>query len=146
MVQKSRYGAARRRQGGFTLVEAVYAIMIIGLGVASMMQVFATGTRVNSYGDYLSKAVFLAEEMRSMTDDVAFDNLPGYDGQTFSGVDANGNAVPGLTDFIQQVDATTVDPVSLLPYVGPNPEAIVLTARVSYSGDEVARLSWLRTR
>ena len=63
------------RQSGFTLMESVYAILIIGLGVVALMQVFTAGTNVNDYGDGLSKAVFLANEIRSMTDYVNYEDL-----------------------------------------------------------------------
>ena len=135
-------GSAR---GGFTLIEAMLAVMIVGMGIAALMHVFAAGTYVNQYGDRLSKAVFLAEELRSMTDDVAFDDLLAFDGQTFNGVDANGTAVAGLDDFQQSFVVEAVDPDDLTLYVGPDPEAIRLTVNVAFNGDPVTTMSWLRS-
>ena len=101
-MRKKIIRARRRRVGGFTLMEAVFSIMIVGLGVVAMMQLFGSGTKVNAYGNHLSSAVFLAEELQAMTDDVAFDDLLSYDGQTFNGVDANGNPVD--LEWIQYVE------------------------------------------
>ena len=135
----------RRREVGFTLMEAVFSIMIVGLGVVAMMQLFGSGTKVNAFGNHLSSSVFLAEELQAMTDDVAFDDLLSYDGQTFNGVDANGNPVEGLTNYQQQILAEGVNPGDLTVYVGPDPEIIRLTAVVTYGGQEMARISWLRS-
>ncbi len=133
------------RRGGFTIMEAAFSIMIIGLGIVAMMQVFVSGSEVNGYGDSLSKAVFLADEMRSMTEDVAFEDLLTFDGDTFNGADANGNPVAGLDSFVQTFNATGVDPDTLLPNVLADPEAIRLTVIVSRNGEEITRISWLRS-
>jgi len=135
----------RRREVGFTLMEAVFSIMIVGLGVVAMMQLFGSGTKVNAYGNHLSSAVFLAEELQAMTDDVAFDDLLSYNGQTFNGVDANGNPVEGLNNYQQQLLAEGVTPEDLTVYMGPDPEIIRLTAVVNHQGLELARISWLRS-
>jgi len=135
----------RRREVGFTLMEAVFSIMIVGLGVVAMMQLFGSGTKVNAYGNHLSSAVFLAEELQAMTDDVAFDDLLSYNGQTFNGVDANEKPVEGLANYQQQLFAEGVTPGDLTVYVGHDQEIIRLTAVVNHQGLELARISWLRS-
>jgi prepilin-type N-terminal cleavage/methylation domain-containing protein len=134
-----------KRQSGFTLMESVYAIMIIGLGVVALMQVFTAGTTVNDYGDGLSKAVFLANELRSMTDYVNYENLMLLDTGPFNGVDANGNAVAGLQNFQQQLIIQPVNPDDLTIYAGSNPYGLLITAAVSRNGQQLTRISWLRT-
>jgi len=142
-----RGGAAGgRRAGGFTLIEAIFAIMIVGLGVVALMQLFAAGTYVNGCGNSLSSAVFLAEELRAMTDNAPFSSLAGFQGQTFQGVDANGTAVAGLGAFQQLLEVQPVNPNDLTPYVGSSPQVVRLTARVIYNGRELTRLSWLRAK
>ena len=136
----------KRRAAGFTLMEAVFAIMIIGLGIAALMQVFAAGTSVNGYGSNLSTGVFLAEELRSMTDDVMFGDLLTYDGQSFNGVDANGLAVAGLDSYQQQLSVQAVNPDDLTEYIGADPEMILITAAVNLQGESITRMSWLRSR
>ncbi len=136
----------RRPCSGFTLIEAMFAIMIIGLGVAALMTVFGAGTQVNAHGDNLSKAVYLAGELRAMTDDVAFENLSAYNGRTYQGVDANGTAVAGLGEYQQTLVVTAVNPDDLTTYIGPDPQAYMLTAVVIKNSMEVSRLRWLRSR
>jgi len=127
-------------------MEAVFSIMIVGLGVVAMMQLLGSGTKVNAYGNHLSSAVFLSEELQAMTDDVAFEDLLSFDGQTFNGVDANGNPVQGLGTYQQQLLAEGVTPEDLTVYVGADPEMIRLTAVVTHQGMELARVSWLRSQ
>lgn len=137
--------AGRSQRNGFTLIEAMLAVMIVGIGIAALMHVFTAGTYINQYGDRLSKSVFLAEELRSMTDDVDFDDLLAFDGRTFNGVDANGDAVAGLGDFQQTFVVKEVHPVDLTPFVSPDPETIRLTVNVSYKDNQVTSMSWLRS-
>ena len=143
---KRRNRRTKHYRAAFTLMEVVFAIMIVGLGVVAMMGVFASGTRVNGYGNHLSTGVFLADELRSMTDEVEFDYLLDYDNQTFNGVDAGGNSVAGLASYQQQLDVTAVNPADMSEYIGPDPEIIRLKAIVSRNGEEVTRTSWLRRR
>jgi len=134
----------RSRRGGFTLIEAVFSIAIIGFAVAGLMLLFGTGTKVTAYGNQLSQAVFLADEMRAMTDDVDFNNLLSYDAQVFNGVDAYGTQLPGVTGYQQQLIVTGVNPSDMSVAVGTI-YMIRVTAVVSYKGTEMTRISWLRT-
>ncbi|MBN1845055.1 MAG: hypothetical protein JW810_05190 [Sedimentisphaerales bacterium] len=144
--QRIRAGRRRGRSAaGFTLMEAVFSIMIVGLGVVAMMQLFASGTKVNHYGNRLSTAVFLAEELQAMTADVAFDDLLAYDDLTFNGVDARGNPIPGMERYQQQLRVEPVTPEDLTVYVGPDPVMVRCTAVVQNGGVELAQLCWLRT-
>ena len=136
----------QHRQSGFTLMEASFAIMIIGFGIVAMMQVFVSGTEVNAFGDDLSKAVFLAEEIRAMTDNTSFGSLEAtYNGQTYIGVDANNIAVPGLGMFQQAITVQAIDPTTMALYVGADPQAYRLTVTVSRDGEQLTQLSWLRS-
>ena len=133
-------------EGGFTLIEAVFAVMIIGLGIASLMQLFASGTQVNHYGDSLSKAVFLAEELRAMTDDKPFDDLMSYDGKSYNGVDATRAEVPGLQQFTQTFEVTALNPISFLPEIDSDPILLRLTVSVSKPSGNLTTISWLRSK
>jgi prepilin-type N-terminal cleavage/methylation domain-containing protein len=140
-----------RGEHGFTLIEAMFAIMIIGVGIAALMTVFAAGTNANAFGDRLSKAVFLADEIRAMTDNVGFGadgtatTLLAFAGQTFNGVDANGATVAGLQDYRQTVQVRMVYPDNMTTYFGITPPGLVITAAVSFNNEELTRLSWIRT-
>jgi len=135
MKRKRRHNAPR----GFTLIEALFSVVIVGLGVVALMLLFAAGTEVNSFGNRLSSGVIFAEQVRAATDDTPFIDLPDLDGQTFDGS-------AGLTEYQIQLDATPVNPDDLTPYVGPDPEMIRMTARVRYKNDDLTTLNWLRSQ
>ena len=109
---------------GFTLVEAMLSIMIVGIGIVSLMMLFASGTTVNKFGNDLSTAVFLADQMRNMTDEIPFNNLLVYNNQTFNGVDAGGNQVAGMQEYHQQLKVQPVNPDDLTVYVGADVQAV----------------------
>jgi len=131
--------AYRRRAGGFTLMEALFAIVIVGLGVVAMMQLFTSGTEVNAYGNKLSAAVIFAEQVRAQTDETDFLGLPARDDEVFAG---SGE----LLDYQVQLNVEAVTPEDMTVYVGPDPEMYRITALVTANGKEVTRMRWLRNR
>ena len=143
-IQRQR---ANNLRGGFTLIETVFAIMIVGLAIVALMMLFASGTQVNAVGNSMSSAVFLAGEIRSLIDGVAFEDLGLFPG-TYNGIDAAGNAVPGMESYRQIVEVQSVNPTDMTPYVGTDPNAIRLTVRVVYgkNAQEMTRVSWLRVK
>ena len=139
--KRRRFGG---RTAGFTLIEAAFAIIIVGLGTAALMGLFMAQTQANAFGRDLSTAVFLAEELRAMTDGVGFDQLGSFDGQVYNGVDADAQALPGLAEYVQTLVVQQVDPADLSTYVGADPQMRLLTATVSYAGEPMTQISWLR--
>jgi len=135
----------RQSNKGFTLIEVMFSILIVGLGIAALMLLLGSCTLVNAYGNHLSDGVFLCEQIRSLTDEQTFDNLLNLNGQTFNAVDSSGNPVPGLEAYQQTLQAQAVNPDDFTVYVGPDAEAVVLTTIVTYAGKEINRMSWLRT-
>ena len=134
------------RGRGFTLVEVTFSIVIVGIAIVALMMLFASGTEVNAYGNELSTAVFLAEQMRAMTDQVSFNDLPSYHNVTYNGVDAEGNAVADLDNYQQRLVVQPINPEDLTLYIGPDPRALILRAQVSYANDPVTEISWMRVK
>ncbi len=134
------------RAGGFTLVEVTFSIVIVGVAIVSLMMLFAAGTTVNSFGNKLSSAVFLADQLRSMTDQTGFDDIINDGDQTFNGVDAEGNSIPGLGNFQQDLTIQPINPEDMTVYVGPDPTAAILTASVSGTEGQLLQISWLRVK
>ena len=127
------------RVSGFTLMETLFAIIILGLGEVAMMQLFLSGTEINSYGNKLSTGVIFAEHVRSLTDETYFYDLPGHDEEVFSGVEE-------LNNFQVKLNVEAVNPEDMTIYVGPDPEMMRVTAQVTYKTKEITQLSWLRNR
>ena len=134
------------RAGGFTLVEVTFSIVIVGIAIVSLMMLFAAGTTVNSFGNKLSSAVFLADQLRSMTDQAGFDDIISDGNQTFNGVDAEGNSIPGLGNYQQDLTIQPINPEDMTVYVGPNPTAAILTATVSSTEGQLLQINWLRVK
>ena len=138
----------RKRNGasGFTLMEVLIAIVIVGVGIVSLMMLFASGTMVNQFSSDLSTAVFLADQLRSMTDEQGIDELLADGDLTFNGVDASGNAVAGLQQYQQTLEVQAISPDDMTVYVGPDVNAVLVKATVKKSGEQLAQISWLRMR
>jgi len=135
-----------RHPSGFTLIEVAIAIIIVGLSITSLMMLLSSGTTVNHYSNDMSTAVFLADQLRNMTDQVNFDNLQDYHQQSFNGVDADQNPVAGLQGYQQTITVQPINPDDLTIYIGPDPQAVLITAVVKQKNTELTRISWLRTR
>jgi Tfp pilus assembly protein PilV len=95
-----------RRTRGFTLIEASLATAIIGLGVLSMMELFAACTRQNGAAANLTTAMMLAENIQETMAGLSFSD-PAY-GKTYFG------AEPGQTlgsfDDVDDFDRQTFTP------------------------------------
>ena len=79
MTRKDRKHAT----GGFTLIEAVVATTLLGIGIAALMTTVGAQTRVNSEGKLTTQAIFLTQEIREWTLRLPFDDPtspPGYEG------------------------------------------------------------------
>ncbi len=131
---------------GFTLLEVTLSIIIVGLGVASLMLLMASETKVNAIGNTMSTATFLANQMRAMTDQVPFDGLTAYNGVSYNGVDAQGNPIPGMEAYTEQINVQPVDPVSLTIYIGTDPKAVIMTVIILYNHKQITKISWLREK
>ena len=118
---------------GFTLIEAMIATVIVGVGVTALLAVMASGTRANSESVLLTRGVFIAQQMRErlvllpysdpQTGDITFgpeESATGYfvlfdDKDDFDGAAINppmgvsGAAMTGFGSWRQLVSVHGVD-------------------------------------
>jgi len=157
-----------RNRPGFTLVEALVAVIIIGLGAVGIMLAASSNTRVNDAGSKLTEAVFLAQELREWTlslpftdpDPVDQGNGPGPDGsdpQEFvddlddlMGVsytpprDGTGSAVSGMPGWTETINLTWRDPDNLETVVSAgSTRAVYVEVSLAHSGHPVLDTGWL---
>ncbi len=134
----------RPRFRGFTLLEAMLATVIIGLGVVAMCQLLATGTMSNLEGADLTTGVNLARNVREKCLNIKFANMPALNGTTYNpAIDSTGAAVSGISNWTQSLAVTAVDPNRLtLAITDPSPDAIRATVTVNHNGRKVCDLSW----
>lgn len=133
---------------GFTLIEALFATMLLGLVIAALVAASGAFTMANGYGVDLSTAEFLIEEVRERTANVDFDTLlTTYDGQTFSPpVDLTGAVMSDFSGFSQQVQIDYVESGNFVDTVTGPTDFVRVTVTVSKAGTPVSSTSWIRAR
>jgi len=161
----------RSARGGFTLIEVAVATAIVGVGVTALMTSLAANTRTNRAGQSLTRAVFLAQEIREWTVKLPFSdpdpgdvgNPPGPDGsnpQTFVDDlddlmdvtyspprDGLGNAITYMPEWSQTISLTWRDPDSLTTVVSPGTSDLVyVKVEISHQGQTVLTTGWLVSR
>lgn len=138
-----------KHANGFTLVEALFAAMLLGLVVAALAAASGAFTMANGYGADLSTAEFLVEEVRERTANVDFDTLIAtYDGQSFSPpVDISGAALSDFSEFAQQITVEHVQSGNFgqIDSVGTS-DFVRVTVTVTKGGQPVTSTSWIRAR
>lgn len=165
-----RIASARPLGGrlGFTLVEALCATIIVGLGAAAILVSAASNTRANDTGQKITEAVFMAQELREWTLSLPFTdpdpedqgNPPGPDGEnpqvfvddlddlmavTYSPPrDGQGNAISDMPGWSQTINITWRDPNDIATAVTAGTSNIVyVSVNVAFQGAPVLQTGWL---
>lgn len=134
------------KQKGFTLIEALFAAMLLGLVIAALAAASGAFTMANAHGMDLSTAEFLIEEMRELTTNVDFDTLvAGYDGQTFNPPkDINNSDMTDFSEFTQQIDVDYVESGNFNNTVTGPTDFVRVTVTIMKAGAPVSSTSWIR--
>ncbi len=166
-VRNAQRGYSGR--GGFTLIEALIASAIVGLGVTALLMASQSGTQVNAAAREITHAINLGQEVREWTLKLPFldpdtpDNPPGPDGtspQTFVDDlndlmnvtyspprDANGQAISDMSGWSQQITLSWRNPDNLSETVSDGAsEMIYVEVAVSYEGQSILTTGWLVTK
>jgi prepilin-type N-terminal cleavage/methylation domain-containing protein len=101
----SRPGVVRSRHG-FTLMEAMLAMSIVGVGILSMMQLFTACTFQNRQAVNMTTAMLLAQNVQETMAGLTFSD-PAF-GKTYFGAEP-GQTV-GSYDDVDDFDAKTFNP------------------------------------
>lgn len=126
---RSRTG---RRRRGFTLIEVAMAIVIIGVSVTAMMQLFAACSKQNNAGAQMTTALLLAtnvqEAMAGLTFNdpfqaattfgpesgetlATYNDVDDFDGRSFNPpIDSFRQGIPDLSQYQQVVTVVPVQP------------------------------------
>ena len=156
-------------QKGFSIVEVLVAIMLVGLAIASLVASNSAFTMVNGAGTDLSTAEFLVEQIRELTtllpvvdpqsgtttfgpetgESIAnYDDLDDFDGAIFSPpINAAGSSLNDFASFSQQVTVENVNQSNFEQVVSDHSSNFVrVTVKVFLNSNEISSTSWLRTR
>jgi type II secretory pathway pseudopilin PulG len=132
---------------GFTLLEALFASMLIGLAVAALVSSSGAFTVYNAAGLDLSTAEFLIEEVRERTAPEIFTTLDGYDGSYNPPSDADGTQMTEFAAYTQNVTVEYVNPANLAQVVtSGTTDFRRITVAITKNGQAITSASWIRAK
>jgi prepilin-type N-terminal cleavage/methylation domain-containing protein len=160
----------RRYRGGFSLIEVLVAIVLVGLAIMSLVAANTSFTKANAAGTELSTAEFLSEQIRELTmllpvvdpetEDSTFgpeadetslssyDDLDDFDGAFFS-PPINAQRLP-LNKFAGYSQQVTVENVSAGDFeqvvVDHGSFFVRVTVKVFLNSRQISSASWIRAR
>ena len=160
-MKNTRYG------DGFTLIEVLIAILLLGLAIASLVTANSAFTKANGAGTELSTAEFLIEQIRELTTVLPvidpntgvstfgpegaetladYDDLDDFDGAIFSPpIDADRNLLNDFATFSQQITVENVDASDFEQVVSDHSSYFVrVTVKVFLNSREISSSRWLR--
>ena len=159
---------ARQSNQGFTLIEVLFAILLVGLAIASLVGASISFTKANGAGVDLSTAEFLVEQIRELTAMLPvidpntgtttfgseeaglanYDDLDDFDDKSFSPPIGTDRAVLNdFASFSQQVTVQNVSATNFSQVVGDHSSNFVkVTVQVFLNSDEINSTSWIRAR
>jgi hypothetical protein len=137
----------KKHKNGFTLIEVLFAAMLIGLVVAAIAVSSGAATMVNGASIDISTAEFLTEEIRERTATVAFDDLIALHGVTHSPpVDIVGTEMPEFGVFSQNISVRYVSKSNLQAVVTGPTHFVRVTVTVTKNNAPISSSSWIRAK
>jgi hypothetical protein len=158
-----------KHEGGFSFIEVLISILLVGLAIASLVAANSAFTMANGAGADLSTAEFLSEQIRELTtllpvidpltgDDTfgpesgetlaTYDDVDDFDGASFSPpISADKNVLNDFAAFSQYVTVENVSASNFEQVVTDHSSNFVrVTVKVSMNSDVISVTSWLRAR
>ncbi|MHC4557250.1 MAG: type IV pilus modification PilV family protein [Planctomycetota bacterium] len=156
-------------RSGFSLIEVLIAIVLVGLAVASLVAANSALTMANGAGTDLSTAEFLIGQIRGFTavlpvvdpqTDVStfgpessetlavYDDLDDFDGASFSPpISADRNFLNDFSAFSQQIVVENVNASDFEQVVADHSSNFVrVTVKIFLNSKQISSTSWLRAR
>jgi hypothetical protein len=129
-----------RKSDGFTLIEALFAAMLIGLVIAALAVSSGAFTMANAAAVDMSTAEFLIEEIRELTAVMPYAGLSGLAGTISPPIDVMGVSLTDFNAFAQQI---TVVPCGG-DFSAPTNDFVRITVTVLKNGSPVSEANWIR--
>ena len=136
---------------GFTLIEALIATVLIGLGAVAVIMSAGSGTKVNQASLDMTKASFLAQELREWTLQLPIDDpdstndLKAMDSNSFTTpLDGKGSQITGISDWKEKITVTWRNPADLDSEVTAGTSDIVyVEVTIKRRDYEILTTGWL---
>lgn len=137
-------------EDGFSLIEALIAVILVGLAITALVVANGSFTIANSAGTDLSTAEFLIEQIRELTTLLPYDDLDNFVGadgvESFCPpIDANRTPLD-FPAFSQHVTVENVNPTNFEQVVGYDSNFIRVTVKVFLNAKEISSARWIRAR
>ncbi len=162
-MQKARYN------NGFTLVEVLFGVILVGISIACLVATNITSTRANNIAMNLSTAEFLTEQIRELTtllpvidpesgDDIfgpesgeilsAYDDVDDFDGANISPpISADREVLNEYSAFTQQVTVENVTAVNFEQVIADHSSYFVrVTVEILLNSEPLYSVNWIRTQ
>ena len=136
------------KKKAFSTLEALMAILLVGMAIVALMGANAAFTRANGAGAKLSTAEFLGEQIRELTEMTGYDQLANLDERTFNPpIDADQDELGHFSDYSQYVIVQNVMANDFTDVVADGTTDFVrVTVTVSHNNEPVSSTSWIRAR
>jgi prepilin-type N-terminal cleavage/methylation domain-containing protein len=156
------------KKSGFTFIEVLIAIILVGLAIASLVVANSSFTKANSAGTDLSTAEFLIEQIKELTALLPvidpntgtsifgpeeatladYDDLDDFDGASFSPpISVGRETLNDFTAFSQQITVENVNPANFEEVISEHNSSFVrVTAKVFLNFREISSFSWIRAQ
>lgn len=130
----------RNKKHGFTLVEVLIAMMLLGFAITALISANRSLTAANGEGLQLSTAEFLIEQIREATVSTGFSLVQtNFNNKTFSPPhDSRGNILTAYAGYSQKI---TVQNVSDF---GPAADFYKITVQIILKNEIISSASWVR--
>ena len=162
--------AGAGRSAGFSLVEILISVILVGLSIAALVAANSSFTMANSAGADLSTAEFLVEQIRELTTMLPvadpdttvwttlgpeeaslalYDDVDDFDNATFSPpISAGRMALNDFAAFTQQVTVEKVNPSDFdqVWADGALSSFVRVTVTVSRNSGQISSASWIRAQ
>jgi prepilin-type N-terminal cleavage/methylation domain-containing protein len=137
----------KMRRSGFTLAEAMMAMVLLGLAAAGVLLPFSSGAAVQAEGLRVTLAAKLADDLLERIIATPFQEITAL-GDGYTSTEPQGQIADALgVDFTDPMYANFSRDVTYryayLAGYTPTPDFVLVTVRVRYQGREIATLSRL---
>ncbi|NLK42277.1 MAG: type II secretion system protein [Planctomycetes bacterium] len=126
---------------GFTLLESLFAAMLIGLVIAALIASNSAFTMANAASVDLSTAEFLIEEIRERTATMSFGELDSI-GQA---IDINDQSIEDFEMFARDVKVYNVSEIDYNTIV-PDSDFKRIVVEILKNDRPISKASWIRAR
>lgn len=132
-------------RNGFTLIEILIAVVLLGLAMAAIVASNIAFTQATTHAAQLSTAEFLIEQIRERTALLSYGELYNLNGTFNPPQDSNGRELTNFSDYSQVVEVKNVSD-SDFQQADASSNFIRVTVRILYDNTVMdMNTSWIRS-